>query len=268
MVIFLLQFVSTVLVIAELLAATVHYFDKVSSGAAPESSSLRNYAEAAISNLLSTLVALALCPWALLMHKKRHFDPSGGPPICLVSGTLWGWGSPMYGLYKSLRAKGARNVYILPIAFSRGAIDRMADNLCEELERFSGQVGGEKPYLIAHGVAGLAARMGPSQSPGLYSRATITVATPHHGTRLAVFMPGQLGFQLQPGSPLLRALTNAPGDCILTFHSSLDSQIIPAESACFGQRVSSLEGSGHLSILWNAQLCDQILTEITQAPAA
>jgi hypothetical protein len=266
MIIFLLQFISTVLVIAELLAAAVHYFDKVSSAGTSTSSKIRDYAEAGISNLLSTLVALVLCPWALVMHKKRHFDPNGGPPICLVSGTFWGCGSPMYGLYKSLRAKGARNVYILPIAFSRGAVDRMADNLCDELEHFCGQIGGEKPYLIAHGVAGLAARMGPSQSPGLYSRATITIATPHHGTRLAVFMPGQLGFQLQPGSPLLRALDPDPGDCILTFHSSLDSQIIPAESACFGQRVSCLDGSGHLSILWNAQLCDQILSEITQTP--
>ena len=267
MITFLLQFVSTVLVIAELLAAALHYFDNVNRGLASTSSSIRDYAEAALSNLLATVVAIVLCPWAMMVHKKREFDPSGGPPICLVSGTLWGLGSPMYGLYKSLRAKGARNVYILPLAFSRGAIDRMADKLCEELQQVSSQTGGQKPYLVAHGIAGLAARLGPSQSPGQYSRGTFTVATPHHGTRLAVFMPGQLGFQLQPGSPLLQSLSNEPTDCILTFHSPLDSQIIPAESAYFGQRVSSLSGSGHLSILWSAQLCDQILNEITQAQA-
>ncbi|MBT6177897.1 MAG: hypothetical protein HOI23_11675 [Deltaproteobacteria bacterium] len=268
MILFLLQFISTVLVIGEVLAAAIHHFDSVSSGRTAGPSIIRDYAEAALGNFLATLVAMALCPWAIIMHKRREFDPNGGPPICLVSGTLWGWGGPMYGLYKSLRAKGARNVYILPVAFSRGAIDRMADNLCEELERFSSLIGGEKPYLVAHGIAGLAARLGPSQSPGRYCQATFTVATPHHGTRLAVFMPGQLGFQLQPGSPLLQALNHEPGDCVLTFHSPLDSQIIPAESACFGQRVSSLGGSGHLSILWNAQLCEQILSEITSAPSS
>ena len=141
-------------------------------------------------------------------------------------------------------------------------VDRMGDALTQELEKLSGQIGGHKPYLIAHGVAGIAARMGPSRNPGSLTQGTISIATPHHGTRLAVFMPGQLGFQLKPSSPLLKTLDSDTGDCLLTFHSPTDNQIIPAQSAFFGQSVRTLPACGHLSILWNANLADQILNQI------
>ena len=72
----------------------------------------------------------------------------------------------MFGLYRNLKARGAQNVYLLRIPFSRGAIDRMADALTQEIEKLSAQIGDQRPYLIAHGIAGIAARMGPSKNPG------------------------------------------------------------------------------------------------------
>jgi len=265
MLIFVFQILILILVVTELIAAALHYFDSASGAKAPPSS-IQEYLKAGAGNALATLTSIVLIPWTYFARKQQAFDPHGGPPVVLVSGSLWGCGSAMFGLYKALKSRGARNVYLLPIAFSRGAIDRMADNLTEELERLNTRFGGEKPYLVAHGIAGLAARMGPSSSPGRYTRGTITIATPHNGTRLAIFIPGQLGFQLQPGSPLLKTLAHDPTDCILTFQSSLDSQIIPAESAGFGQRVRNLGHSGHLSILWSPELYEQILNEIRQLP--
>ncbi len=255
------------LIAFECIASALHYFDTAGADAGAKVPSPKAYLEAGLSNFLAALATIALTPWSFSVRRIRKFDPNGGPPICLVTSSFWGWGAAMFGLHKSLKARGARNVYLVPLAFSRGAIDRMGDVLTQEIEKLSGQIGGHKPYLIAHGVAGIAARMGPSKAPGELTQGTITVATPHHGTRLAVFMPGQLGFQLKPGSPLLQSLPREAGDCILTFQSPTDTQIIPSQSAFFGQSVRSLPACGHLSILWDTSLADQILSEIATSPA-
>ncbi len=250
------------LIALECVASALHYFDTAGADAGAKVPSPKAYLEAGLSNFMAAIATVVLTPWALSAQKIRKFDPNGGPPICLVTTSFWGWGAAMFGLHKSLKARGAQNVYLVPLAFSRGAIDRMGDVLTQEIEKLSGQIGGYKPYLVAHGIAGIAARMGPSKNPGTLTQGTITIATPHHGTRLAVFIPGQLGFQLKPGSPLLRSLGQEAGDCILTFQSPTDSQIIPAQSAFFGQSVRSLPACGHLSILWSTSLADQILSEI------
>ena len=267
MLMLLFKFIMLALIAGECIASALHYFDTAGAAAGAKVPKPREYLEAGLSNFLAVLATLVLLPWAFSAQRMRKFDPGGGPPICLVTTSFWGWGSALFGLHKNLKARGARNVYLLPLAFSRGAIDRMSDVLTQEIEKLSGQIGGHKPYLVAHGVAGLAARMGPSKSPGQWTQGTMTVATPHHGTRLAVFMPGQLGFQLKPGSPLLQTLAPEAGDCLLTFHSPTDTQIIPSQSALFGQSVRSLSACGHLSILWSASLADQILSEITAKPS-
>lgn len=267
MLMLLFKIIILALIAGECIASALHYFDTAGADAGARVPRPKAYLEAGLSNFMAVLASVLLLPWAFSAYRLRKFDPNGGPPICLVSASFWGCGAALFGLHKNLKARGARNVYLIPLAFSRGAIDRMSDALTQEIEKLSGQIGGHKPYLIAHGVAGLAARMGPSKSPGQWTQGTITVATPHHGTRLAVFMPGQLGFQLKPGSPLLQALAPETGDCVLTFHSPTDTQIIPSQSAFFGQSVRSLPACGHVSILWNASLAEQILNEIA-TPAA
>ena len=106
---------------------------------------------------MAAIATVFLMPWALSAQRIRKFDPNGGPPICLVTTSFWGWGAAMFGLHKSLKARGAQNVYLVHLAFSRGAIDRMGDVLTQEIEKLSGQIGGYKPYLVAHGIAGIAA---------------------------------------------------------------------------------------------------------------
>ena len=217
MLVSLIELLLMLLVSFECIASALHYFDLAGSDANARVPGPRAYLEAGLGNLMATVASWLLTPWAFAAHKRRAFNPQGGPPICLVSSSFWGWGSAMFGLYRNLKARGAQNVYLLRIPFSRGAIDRMADALTQEFEKLSAQIGGQRPYLIAHGIAGIAARMGPSKNPGTVTQATITVATPHHGTKLSIFMPGQLGFQLKPGSPLLRSLDVETGDCALTF---------------------------------------------------
>ena len=265
MLVFIFELMLTLLVAAEGVAAALHYFDLAGSDAHAKTSKPRAYLEAVISNLMATAATIFLTPWAFNAHKRREFNPTAGPPICLVSSSFWGWGAGMFGLYRNLKARGAQNVYLLHLPFSRGAIDRMADALTQELEKLSGQIGGHKPYLIAHGIAGIAARMSMAQHPNQLTRGNITIAAPHHGTKLAVFMPGQLGFQLKPGSPLLKSLSPDANGIMLNIYSPTDTQIIPSHSALFGQQVYSLPACGHLSVLWSASLADQIVSEIATA---
>lgn len=263
MLMFLFKLILGILAFLEAIAAALHFFDR--SRETRKHHSSRKYLEAGLQDLVANVASLFFLPWATWHQRASQwvFKPEGGPPICLVSGHFFGFGPCLYGLYAKLRARGAQNIFILSLPYSRGSVDRMGEKLEESLARINRCTGGKKPLLVAHGIAGLAARMGQTKSLGHYTRGVVTVATPHHGTRLAVFIPGPLGFQLEPGSPMLAALDAEPLDFTLTFRAEMDTQIIPSESASFGQRVRELPRTSHLSILWNPEVCAAILDEVS-----
>lgn len=137
--------------------------------------------------------------------------PTGAPrrtPVLLVHGYA-GTEHTWHPLRSALHAAGFDHVIALRYNPFRADIREIADWLVDQAVRTMGACGGDGVHLVGHSMGGLVVRAAV-QAGGLGDRArsAVTVATPHHGTRFARFVPGPGARQMHPGSAFLHELAS------------------------------------------------------------
>jgi len=150
------------------------------------------------------------------------------------------------------------------------AIHAAVNDLCE----ISGQ---ERIVVVAHSMGGLAVRAylrdhGPAQIAKI-----ITLATPHHGTKIAHFGLGVNGRQMRwQGDPQISApntwldLLNSGESAqsrsrIVSIFSYHDNIVVPQTSAILeGARNLAFHGIGHVAMALHPLIQKHLLKEIQQ----
>ena len=148
-------------------------------------------------------------------------------------------------------------------------VDQVADRLADEALRAMDATGAPGVHLIGHSLGGLVVREAV-QRRGLaaYTRAAVTIATPHAGTWVARFAPGPCARQMRPGSPFLTELGAtgfSAGPRWLVLQGQAD-RVVPPRSAMLdavAPRVVTLRprDAGHRSITGRADVVQSIVAE-------
>jgi len=185
-------------------------------------------------------------------------------PVLFVHGYacnrgLWWW------MLRKLRWHGIRaGAVSLEPPFA--SIDALAAQLHRDIEDFLGGSAGGRLILVTHSMGGLAARAYLKQRGSGRVAKVVTLACPHHGTRLAYLGPGRNAREMQPGSAWLGAL--AEGEAILVpfvnVWSADDNFIAPQTSSRLdGSQEIALEGLGHLSFVFSGRVLKILLQELS-----
>jgi len=151
-------------------------------------------------------------------------------------------------------------------------VDQVADRLADEALRAMDATGAPGVHLIGHSLGGLVVREAV-QRRGLaaYTRAAVTIATPHAGTWVARFAPGPCARQMRPGSPFLTELGAtgfSAGPRWLVLQGQAD-RVVPPRSAMLdavAPRVVTLRprDAGHRSITGRADVVQSIVSELVR----
>jgi pimeloyl-ACP methyl ester carboxylesterase len=157
-------------------------------------------------------------------------------------------------LLKRLAARGFAPVRAVSLEPLFADIDSHTARVVRELRELQRSSGGMPVAIVAHSMGGLVARAAlDAAGPGLVSR-IVTIASPHHGTALALLFRSAPARQMRPGSSWLQSL-NASQEGhwplpVTSIYSLHDNLVAPPRSAELpGARLHELTGLGHLSLL-------------------
>jgi pimeloyl-ACP methyl ester carboxylesterase len=185
-----------------------------------------------------------------------------GIPVLLVP-------SPQFGrvtlslLHTFLRQRGLR---VWPLELPR--VDHSLAQHAELIERavahLRERTGSEQVDVVAHGLGGLAAawavRHGDADA---HVRRLVTLGTPWHGTRMAVFLPEPVSDEVQPDTHHLDELT-PPSVPTVSIWCPDDPVVIPATSAVADvDQCVAIERAGHLGLLVSARAMRAVHTALT-----
>jgi triacylglycerol lipase len=189
--------------------------------------------------------------------------PADKMPVLFVHGYfcnrgLWWW------TMARLRAWGIhfRAVSLEPPLAS---IDALAGQLHAEIEAYLDGRPSGKLTLVTHSMGGLVARAYLKRHGSARIAKLITLACPHHGTRIAFLGLGRNAREMQPGSPWLDALAQSETLAIpfVNVWSSLDNFVTPqASSRLEGAQEIVLTGLGHLSFVFSGRVFAILLKEL------
>lgn len=216
---------------------------------------------------------LVLTPWE--RHALRPDpppSPTGRPPVMLVHGYLANRGC-FRTLVRNLEAAGAGPVFTPNLRTWLAPIERFEAELASAVEALSASTG-RKVVLVAHSMGGLGSRAYLARHGHAHVERVITIASPHHGTALAAFGPGENARQMRPHSDFLRALAHAegslgPGLPFTSIYSTHDNLVAPQASSLLPwARNVAMGGIGHVDLLGSPALAGMILAELRAAGAA
>ncbi len=210
---------------------------------------------------------LRIVGWSLVRHGRRLPTPGGEPPVVLIHG-LMADGSSMWGLQRALHAVGRSAV-----APSLGGALRPITAYAERLARVLAQAEGPVD-VVCHSLGGIVLRATLEKHPRLRARVrrVVTVATPHHGSGAARFVPIPearalvLGGAFITALPSLRALL--PDARITTVASRHDCVVYPhTTSRVDGAITHELDDLMHAEMIVDDQAVRLIVDAITaEAP--
>jgi triacylglycerol lipase len=200
-------------------------------------------------------------PFETLFVRKPK-PKAGQTPVLLVPGYLcnrgiWWW------LARRLAEKGivAEPVNLEPPFASIGDL---ADRLHEEIgARLQGS-GSEKLVLVTHSMGGLAARAYLQRHGGDRVSKLITLACPHHGTRVARLGFGPNAREMEPGSEWLSQLPQTVnGVPAVNLWSVHDNFLAPQKSGRLeGAREYIFPKLGHLSFAFSRRVSEILAREL------
>jgi len=218
------------------------------------------------------LVALAFAGVWAFQRSNAEADPVAEslPLVVLVSG-YGGTGDDTEPLSEALRADGRDVAVFPPVGDNTGDLEDQARILGEFIDAESSSVEGRDPRsvdVIGFSAGGVVARLWASDIDGAAkARRILTIAAPHHGTRLAGladlggFCEGACA-QLVPGSALLERLNGGdetpPGPEWITIWSESDRTVSPVQTA-------NLEGSLGFAV---QSVCPEAQTGHLQLPGS
>ncbi|MES2263295.1 MAG: alpha/beta fold hydrolase [Pseudomonadota bacterium] len=196
-----------------------------------------------------------------------HLGGSATLPVLLVHG--YGCNSGYWsGLSALLRRRGV-SYLALDLEPVMAGIDDYAPLLEAALHRLCAASGAPRAIVVAHSMGGLAARAYLRRYGAARLARVITLGTPHHGTALAGFGPGENARQMRRDSPWLQALAaseTAPTRALFTsLWSHHDNIIAPQDSSHLpGARNVEFGGIGHVALGRAPQIQQAVLDEIEQ----
>ena len=188
-------------------------------------------------------------------------------PILLVHGYMSSrgyWAS----LVRWLEARGVTNLHVPNFTSAFSTIERLAQELHEEIERIAAGTGHERVMLVCHSMGGLAARLYMRERGEKRIARLVTLASPHHGTALAVLGVGEHGRQMRRGSDFLASLAASeaarrPAVPALSIYSVHDNLVAPQDTSRLPwARNVAVAGVGHVDLIASGRVYPQLLEEI------
>lgn len=218
------------------------------------------------------LPGAAETPDCLSIRYWHRPDPAAPPtesrrsPVLLVHG-YGGTEHMWHPLRAALATAGFDHVIALRYNTFRADIRRVADWLVDQAERTMHACDSRAVHLIGHSMGGLVVRSAV-QSRGLGDRArtAVTLATPHRGTRFALFAPGPGARQMHPGSAFLRELASGFGQGRtrwIDLEAATDRVVPPGVEYPSPERVRV--AAGHRSITRHPAAVARIVAELDRA---
>ncbi len=192
-------------------------------------------------------------------------QPPDGAPVLLVHGYLcnrgvWWW------LRRKLEAAGF-TVATINLEPPFGNIDGFADQLHTRIEALRAATGADRVALVGHSLGGLVARDYLHRHGSSRIAKLVTLASPHHGTWLARYGPGENARQMEPDSAWIRALPPAdPRVPTVTIWSPTDNFVAPQDSSRLtGASEKILPGLSHLAMLFSPVVFTTLTRELASS---
>jgi pimeloyl-ACP methyl ester carboxylesterase len=173
--------------------------------------------------------------------------------VLLVPDPDWGRISMLF-LGATLAHRG-HPIEVMAWGGAEPTLPRCADELAAALARLAAQDGRERVDVVAFDYGGVIAGWAARHLPeGGRIRRLVTIGTPWHGTKMAVFRRGPSAEVLRAGGVLLEGLLPVAAPTVSVWTPD-DPQIIPATSAVADPDLAvSIEGTGHLGLLLSARV--------------
>jgi triacylglycerol lipase len=196
----------------------------------------------------------------------------GGPtPVLLVHGYVCN-----RGIWRTMRTLLGRRIdnpiYTLNLEPPLARIDEYVDQLAARVEDICAGSGHERLILVCHSMGGLVARHWMARRGGSgFVEKTITLGSPHHGTRLARFGVGHNVRQMRYGNEWLAGLAREEMaaermPAFVSIGTENDNLVYPPESSDLpGAKNVRLKGVGHVSLQFSPEAADLIAREIKGA---
>jgi triacylglycerol esterase/lipase EstA (alpha/beta hydrolase family) len=186
-----------------------------------------------------------------------------GAHVALIHG-LSADGTSLFALRRALVAAG-RSTTSPHLGHMLRPIERYAERLAAELSLIDGAFD-----VVAHSMGGIVLRQALVIEPSLRARIrrVVTIATPHHGTGSARFIPTPEARQLVPGGPWIDALPSLrallPDTPITTIATDTDAIVYPSSTCRVeGAPHHELRGLGHTETLLHPQILQLVMTALT-----
>jgi hypothetical protein len=209
---------------------------------------------------------LLYVPWDRLFLRRDPEPGAGeGTPIVLVHGYFANRGY-FRPLVRRLEAEGLGPVFTPNLRSFHAPIERFESELSAHLERVSAGCG-KRVIVVAHSMGGLGIRAHLARHGSRYVERIVTIASPHHGTVLALHSTGAAPRQMRPGSDYLRDLAaregDGPGIPALSIYSMHDNLVAPPETSRLPwARNVALEALGHLETVHAEETYALVLAEL------
>ncbi|OGQ23836.1 MAG: hypothetical protein A2138_07340 [Deltaproteobacteria bacterium RBG_16_71_12] len=206
---------------------------------------------------------LVIVGWTLARRGRRLPPPGRGPPVVLVHG-LMADGTSMWGVQRALHGAGRDTT-----APSLGGMLRPIASYAARLERVLSQ--GEGPVdVVCHSLGGIILRAALERHPRLRARIrrVVTIATPHHGSGAARWLPIPEARALVPGGAFITALPSLrallPDARITTIASRHDCVVYPHDtSRVDGATTHELDDLMHAELIVDQAVVRLVVDAVT-----
>jgi pimeloyl-ACP methyl ester carboxylesterase len=222
----------------------------------------------------STMLAfIVLLPFPQLAGSANPAltQPGRRLPVLLVHGYICN-----RGIWRSMRrflqAQGIA-VWTHDLEPVYAGIDDYVAAIGARIEAILDATGAAQVVVVAHSMGGLVMRAYLRRHGAARMARLITLGTPHHGTRLAMFGLGANARQMRPGSAWLEELARSesagPKARVTSIWSSNDNIVAPQESARLeGSTDVPIAALGHVRLVFDHGVQQRVLIEIQQAHGA
>jgi len=255
---------STIVLFEICVAAAVYAILRLYAAPRPQAGSARTWRCALVETLALFAVFGVFQPFERWWMGAENVGPlaPGRVPILLVHGYvcnrgIWWW------LRRRLRAR-RHVVATINLEPPLAGIDRLADRLSERVEALLAETGAERVMLVTHSMGALASRAYLRQRGAARVAGLVTLAAPHHGTRIARLGLGRNAREMAPNSEWLRSLNAEPPPIPIANLWSVDDEIIdpPDASRLSDAREIVLKGLGHMAVVFSPSVLACVEAEL------
>ena len=188
-------------------------------------------------------------------------------PVLLVHGILCNR-AVWRPLQRRLRAAGFAPVHTINLEPLFADIDLQSRSLAPALIALHQQADGAQVAIVSHSMGGLVTRALLRSGGGEMISRIVTIACPHHGTRLTRGLRWPATRQMYLGSMWLQALARSEGGHFsvpfASIYSVEDNLVAPAASARLaGAQLCPVRGVGHLGMLSSRSALDCVMAALS-----